>query len=55
VMVKNTADNQIKKTAAEVITQADIVYENYFQDNFDEVIDQISHRIQLEKTGTERS
>lgn len=49
VMVKNTADNQIKKTAAEVIAQADIVFENYFQDNFDEVIDQISHHIQLEK------
>nr|WP_320024733.1 hypothetical protein [uncultured Acetobacterium sp.] len=54
VMVKNTADNQIKKTAAEVIAQADIVYENYFQDNFDEVIDQISHCIHLKKTESER-
>lgn len=47
VMVKNTEDSQIKITAAEVIEQADIVYENYFHDNFDEVINQISHRIDL--------
>lgn len=47
VMVKNTEDSQIKITAAEVIEQADIVFENYFHDNFDEVINQISYRIDL--------
>lgn len=47
VMVKNTEDSQIKKTAAAVIDQADIVFENYFQDSFDELISEISNRINL--------
>ncbi|KNZ43437.1 hypothetical protein AKG39_01290 [Acetobacterium bakii] len=49
VMVKNTEDNQLKKTAKEVIDQADIVFENYFQDDFDELINEIDIRMNLSK------
>lgn len=51
VMVKNTEDNQIKTSAAEVMDQADIVFENYFHDNFEEVVNQVSQHIDLEKQG----
>lgn len=47
VMVKNTEDSQIKKSAAEVVDQADIVFENYFQEDFDELISEIGKRINL--------
>ncbi len=45
IMVKNMEDSQIKKTANEVIDQADIVYENNLQDNFEALIDAIEKRM----------
>jgi len=47
IMVKNTEDNQIKKSALEVINQADIVYENNLIDDFEEVINKIDQRLSL--------
>ncbi|MBC3888144.1 hypothetical protein GH810_07465 [Acetobacterium paludosum] len=45
VMVRNTADSKIKKTAAEVIDQADIVFDNYFDGNFEALINEIEKRL----------
>ncbi|MEY8000688.1 hypothetical protein AB8U03_10835 [Clostridium sp. Mt-5] len=41
IMIKNTRNCQMKKSASEVIDQADIVMENNFNDNFQEVIKKI--------------
>lgn len=45
VMIKNTQDSQMKKSASEVIDQADIIIENSFNDNFEEVIKEIDNII----------
>lgn len=41
IMVKNTRDGQTKKSASEVIDQADIIVENNFNNNFQEIINEI--------------
>jgi hypothetical protein len=41
IMVKNTRDSQMKKSASEVIDQADIIIENNFNDDFQEIIKEI--------------
>lgn len=46
IMVENTRDSQIKKSASEVIDQADIIIENHFNNNFQEVIKKIESIIQ---------
>jgi predicted P-loop ATPase/GTPase len=45
IMVKNTRDSQIKKSASEVIDQADIIIENNFNDDFQEIIKEIENII----------
>ncbi len=41
IMIKNTRAGQMKKSAHEVIDQADIIIENNFKDNFQEIIKEI--------------
>ncbi|WP_369703000.1 hypothetical protein [Clostridium moutaii] len=45
VMIKNTQDSQMRKSASEVIDQADIIIENNFNDNFEKVIKKIDNII----------
>lgn len=45
IMVKNTEDDQIKKSAREVFDQADIVFENHFDDNFESLLREIDRKI----------
>ncbi len=45
VMIKNAKDSQMKKSASEVIDQADIIIENNFNDNFEKVIKEIENII----------
>ncbi|RMC98886.1 hypothetical protein D9O40_12430, partial [Clostridium autoethanogenum] len=45
VMMKNTKDSQMRKSASEVINQADIIIENNFNDNFEKVIKEIANII----------
>jgi hypothetical protein len=45
VMMKNTQNSQMRKSASEVINQADIIIENNFNDNFEKVIREISNII----------
>ncbi|MBV7273088.1 hypothetical protein JMF89_00775 [Clostridiaceae bacterium UIB06] len=47
VMVKNSKDSQIKKSASEVIEKADIIIENKFCDNFEKEIEEIVNRASL--------
>lgn len=41
IMVKNTRDDQIKKSASDVIDHADLIIENNFNDNFQKTIKEI--------------
>lgn len=45
IMVKNTQDSQIKKSASDVIDQADIIIENNFNNDFQEIIKEIGNII----------
>lgn len=45
VMVKNIDDNQIKKSAQEVLDQADIIFENNFDGDLENVMIEIEQRI----------
>ncbi len=45
IMIKNTRDCQIKKSAGKVIDQADIIIENNFNDDFQEIIEKIGNII----------
>ncbi|OBR89638.1 hypothetical protein CLRAG_39000 [Clostridium ragsdalei P11] len=45
VMIKNTKDSQMRKSASEVINQANIIIENNFNDNFEKVIKEIANII----------
>jgi len=47
IMVKGSENKQIKKSAMEVINQADIVYENNLKVNFENIINEIENRINL--------
>jgi len=50
VMLKTARDNKIKESAAEVMSLADIVYENNLEDDFACLINEIEHRMKLQKT-----
>lgn len=45
IMIKNSKDSQMKKSASEVIDQADITIENSFNDDFEKVIKEIENII----------
>jgi len=45
IMVKNTDDDQIKKSAQEVFDQANIVFENNFDGGFESVMNEIEQKI----------
>ena len=45
VMVKNSKDSQMKKSASDVIDQADIIIKNNFNDDFQEVVKEIENII----------
>lgn len=45
VIVKNTQVEIIKKSASEVWNQADFVFENYFTNDFEEIINEIDRRM----------
>jgi hypothetical protein len=45
IMVKNTDDDQIKKSARDVFDQADIVFENRFEGGFEKVMNEIERKI----------
>ena len=45
VMVRNTRDPQVKDTAAAVIAQADIIFDNYFDGNVKKVLAEIDEKI----------
>lgn len=47
IMIKNALDGQIKKSASDVIDQADIIIENNFNDNFQEIIKEIDSIIKI--------
>ena len=47
VMVRNTRDSQMKNTAAAVIDQADIVFENRFDGKIETVLDEIAQKMNL--------
>lgn len=48
-MVKNAESSQIKQSAMEVIDQADIVFENNFNNDFDEIMNEIDKQLNLSK------
>jgi hypothetical protein len=45
IMMKTDGDNKIKDSAAEVMSQADIVYENNLEDDFGNLIKEIEDRM----------
>lgn len=45
IMIKNSKDSQMKKSASEVIDQADITIENSFNNDFEKVIKEIENII----------
>ncbi|AZV56652.1 hypothetical protein [Clostridium sp. AWRP] len=45
IMIKNSKDSQMKKSASEVIDQADIIIENNFNNDFEKVIKEIENII----------
>ncbi|MBK5243671.1 MAG: hypothetical protein JJE18_01360 [Eubacteriaceae bacterium] len=49
IMVKNAESSQIKQSAMEVIDQADIVFENNFNNDFDEIMNEIDKQLNLSK------
>lgn len=47
VMVKNSEDSFVKKSAEEVIGQADIIFENQFTDDFQDVLKEIELKLKI--------
>lgn len=45
IMLKPSGDNKIKDSAAEVISQADIIYENNLEDDFGSLVKEIEYRM----------
>jgi hypothetical protein len=45
IMLKPSGDNNIKDSAAEVISQADIIYENNMEDDFGSLVKEIEDKI----------